>query len=217
VGSTWSNRLRTTFGISVASVTAAIRYSTTTVRSLVLVCCERQVRMSKAIGGDGVGEHQHALGLFDHRPRLREFGDDLIGDLPAILGAQIGDVDVEPGRPGHLTVLIEHPVADDDDVMDSVGGVDDAVPAAEWLPGGDHLVEDRGDLRVIVGVFVGEQQFGGRGDLAGGVAVQGGDSVGPFPAVSVEEEPETAHPLRCPGADDLVELTHLAPLPPSTS
>ncbi len=49
---------------------------------------------------------------------------------------------------------------------------------------------------MIVGMLVGQQQFGGRGDLTGLVAVHLGDGVGPFPPLPVQNEPEAAHPLR---------------------
>ena len=96
------------------------------------------------------------------------------------------------------TGVVAHLVADDDDLVDLAGGVEDAVSAAERFGGVAHPVEYLRDVRVVLGVFVGEQQFGGRVDLAGQVAVLPGDDIGPFPTRPVQEEAEAAHPLRFP-------------------
>ena len=49
-------------------------------------------------------------------------------------------------------------------VMDSALHVDDAVPAAERLTGLADQIKGVSDLAVIVGMFVGQHHFGGRGD-----------------------------------------------------
>ncbi len=91
-------------------------------------------------------------------------------------------------------------------MVDAAIGVDDAVFAAERCTGVDHLVEQCRDLRVVVGVLVGEQKFGGGGDLARSVAVHPRDRVGPFPALAVEVEPETSALWGCIRAEELITV-----------
>jgi hypothetical protein len=64
----------------------------------------------------------------------------------------------------HRAVGLAQKIPDDNDMMDSALHVDDAVPAAERLTGLADQIECVSDLAVIVGMFVGQHHFGGRGD-----------------------------------------------------
>ena len=77
--------------------------------------------------------------------------------------------------------------------MDVPRRVDDPVPAAEQAAISDPL-QDLGDFGAVLGVLVGEQQFGRGLDGAGFVAVHARDLVGPLPALS--DEPESECPCR---------------------
>ena len=55
--------------------------------------------------------------------------------------------------------------------MDLAAGVDDPVPGAERTRGATDFVERRGDLPVVVGMFVRQHEVGGRHHRAGRVAV----------------------------------------------
>ncbi|SCC64288.1 hypothetical protein GA0061093_117108 [Rhodococcus qingshengii] len=48
-----------------------------------------------------------------------------------------------------------------------------------------------GDVGSVVGVFVGEKQFGGRCDGGGVVSLHAGYGVGPFPSVAVAVPADT--------------------------
>lgn len=138
-----------------------------------------------AVGGDAVDEHEHAFGLFDRSAGGGEVGDDVVDCFGDGGVDGVGDVDVEAGAADDLTVLVEDAVADDDDRAGVPFGVDDAVAAAECSAGGADRVQGVGDVGSVVGVLVGEKQFGGRGDGGGVVSVHAGDGVGPFPSVAV--------------------------------
>jgi len=79
------------------------------------------------------------------------------------------------------------------------GGVEDAVSAAEGSAGGADGVEGVGEVGAVVGVFVGEDRFGGGGDGARGVSVHAGDGVGPLPAVAVAVVAEPSDTVRGTG------------------
>ena len=147
---------------------------------------------------DAVDQHQRTLGLLHDRPGLLEFGDRLVDGLLHLVAVGVGEVDVEPGRPDHGPGVVAQSVTHDDDLVDLAGGVDDAVFAAERFGRVDHPVQNPRDVRVVLGMLVGEQQGGGGDDFDGLVAVHPGDGIGPFPPLPVEEEPEAAHPLRFP-------------------
>lgn len=57
-------------------------------------------------------------------------------------------------------------------------------------------LEGVGDVGAVVGMFVGEDQFGGGGDGGEGVSVHVGDGVGPLPAVAVAVVAESSDAVR---------------------
>lgn len=124
-----------------------------------------------AVGGDAVDEHEHAFGLFDRSAGGGEVGDGVVDCFGDGGDGGVGDVDVEAGAADDLTVVVEDAVADDDHGAGDPFGVDDAVAAAECSAGGADGVQGVGDVGSVVGVFVGEEQFGGRGDGGGGGVV----------------------------------------------
>src|SRR6202022_4459780 len=81
----------------------------------------------------------------------------------------------------------------------------DAAPGAERLTGLADQTQGVGDLAVIVGVLMGEDHFGGRGDRARQVAVHLLHLGRPLPAVVVEVVAEPADPLRAAGGQRLLE------------
>ncbi|MFF2027242.1 hypothetical protein ACFVW2_36405, partial [Streptomyces sp. NPDC058171] len=64
-------------------------------------------------------------------------------------------------------MLAQHPIADHDEVTDPTTGVEDPRCAAEQLTVTGGAFEESGDRDRVARVFMGEQQFGGRGDLRG--------------------------------------------------
>ena len=86
-------------------------------------------------------------GLGDLGDRL---GDDLVPGLPH----RRGDVDIEAVGSDHVAVLAVELVPDHNHVMDLAAGVDDPVPGTERTRGATDFVERRGDLPVVVGMFM---------------------------------------------------------------
>ncbi|SKS38636.1 Uncharacterised protein [Mycobacteroides abscessus subsp. abscessus] len=78
-------------------------------------------------------------------------------------------------------IAVTELVPDDHHVMDMLLHVDDAMAGAECLRRAPNLIEGRGHLVIIVRVFVGEDDLGGRRDFAGFVPVHLGYLRGPLP------------------------------------
>lgn len=145
-------------------------------RTLMLVCWECQTRTSKARSvGDGVDGHEHAFGLFDLFDRAARGSDDVVDGVGDGRVEGVGDVDVETGTADDGSVVVGDAVTDHDDGSDGAGGVDDSVSAAERSAGGADRVQGVGDVRSVVGMFLGENWFGGGCDGGGFVAVHAGD------------------------------------------
>lgn len=79
----------------------------------------------------------------------------------------VGDVDVEAACADYLSRGVDGSVADHDDSASAAISVDYAMPTAEWRTVACDFVEEGGDGGLVVGVFVVQQQFGGRSDCAG--------------------------------------------------
>lgn len=80
-------------------------------------------------------------------------------------------------------------------MADLAGDSDDAMFAGEGFGVVDHPVQHPGDVRVVLGMLVGEQQFGGRDDLTRCVSVHLCVGLGPFPPLPVQENRKP--PTRC--------------------
>ncbi|BBA86029.1 hypothetical protein MPSD_02920 [Mycobacterium pseudoshottsii JCM 15466] len=82
-----------------------------------------------------------------------------------------GDVDIEPGSAGQRPVtVIERIRQHHDDVYDATR-IDNAKPIAAWLSITTHLVYQFSDDRFVIGMFVRNQQIGGRPDPTRLIAV----------------------------------------------
>ena len=105
----------------------------------------------------------------------------------------VGQVDVIALTTDQRAVAVKHPVREDDDGVLATGGVDESVAAGERPAEVQEVVEKVLDVLAIVGMLMGEQQFGGGHDGTWLVAVHARDLVGPFPSLPHEPETEAAH------------------------
>ena len=80
-------------------------------------------------------------------------------------------VDVETAGAHDRAGLVGECVGDDDDVMNPALGVDDAMPGAERLLALPHLLKRGRDVLEVLGMLVGQHQFGGGRRGAGLIAV----------------------------------------------
>lgn len=102
---------------------------------------------------------------------LGDLGDRRAEDLVLVIERRRSDVDIEPVGADHPVAFVEKLVADHHDMVHLALGVDDPVPGGERTRRAADLVQSRGHLAIVLGVLVGQHEFGRRFDGARLVAV----------------------------------------------
>ena len=145
---------------------------------------------------DLVDQHEHPLGLVDD---LAALGDAREGFGHSLFAISLGlgsrpparrHVDVEAAESDRRVGVVAKLLADDDDLPRLAMGVDDAMAGTDGAVRAPDVLEGFGDFGVVVGVFVGQQQFGRWLGGARLVSVNLLDLGRPLPPLVGEMEPE---------------------------
>jgi hypothetical protein len=174
-------------------------------RSLVLVSCERHFSTPNAASASmRYTRTRIPRDLVDEGTAVADRGDRT-RDGFLLLQQVGGHVEVEAVGSDDRAALVLEAFADDDDFARSTLHVDDPVAGAEGPVCSKDVIQRRRQLSPVVGMLVGQDKAGGRGDRSGFVAVDAFDLGGPFPTFVGEVEAPGADGLRCPAGDGLLD------------